>query len=100
MAQLTLRLDDDLVDALKAEAKREGRSVNATAALVLRAFVNPDLAGDEAARLRERFRRAGILSEPGPPLNRRRQDPEVLARARAAAGKGKPLSDYVSEGRG
>ena len=99
MAQLTLRLDDDLVDALKAKAKEEGRSLNASAAFVLRAWVDPDLAGDEAARLRERFRRAEILWEP-PRLNRRRQDPEVVARARRAAGEGKPLSDYVSEGRG
>ncbi len=100
MAQLTLRLDDDLARHLKAKAEEEGRSLNAWAVFALRALVDPDLAGDEADRLRERFRRAGILSEPGPPLHRRRQDPDVLARARAAAGKGKPLSDYVSEGRG
>jgi plasmid stability protein len=100
IAQLTLRLDDDLARHLKAKAAEDGRSVNALVVAGLRALVDPDWAGDEADRLRERFRRAGILSEPGPPLHRRRQDPEVLARARAAAGNGKPLSDYVSEGRG
>lgn len=99
MAQLTLRLDDDLVVALKAKAKEEGRSLNASAANVLRAWVDPELAGDEAARLRERLQRAGILEE-FPRLNRPRQDPELFAQARAAAGKGKLLSDIISEDRG
>jgi plasmid stability protein len=99
MAQLTLRIDDDLAQQLKEKAKAEGRSVNAMATTTLRALVDPDLAGDEAERLRERFRRAGILAE-FPPLDRPRQDPEALARARAAAGKGTPLSDIVSQDRG
>jgi hypothetical protein len=99
MAQLTLRIDDDLAQQLKEKAKAEGRSVNAMATITLRALVDPDLAGDEAERLRERFRRAGILAE-FLPLNRPRQDPEALARARAAAGKGTPLSDIVSQDRG
>ncbi|MBW3574673.1 MAG: ParD-like family protein [Actinobacteria bacterium] len=99
MAQLTLRLDDDLVESLKARAREEGRSVNALATSTLRALVDPDLAGDEADRLRERLKRAGLLSTP-PRSNRPPQDPEVVARARAAAGKGRPLSDYVREDRG
>ncbi|CAN5159761.1 hypothetical protein BH24ACT1_BH24ACT1_04860 [soil metagenome] len=99
MAQLTLRLDDDLVASLKLKAEEEGRSVNSLAAFTLRALVDPDLAGDEAERLRERLKRAGILAE-FPRLNRPRQDPEVVARARASAGKGKRVSDIISEDRG
>lgn len=99
MAQLTLRLDDDLARHLKARAAEEGRSVNALVVSGLRALVDPDFAGDEADRLRERLRQAGLLYEP-PPLNRPRQDPELLAQARAAAGKGTLLSDIVSQDRG
>ncbi|CAN5769930.1 hypothetical protein BH20ACT1_BH20ACT1_12220 [soil metagenome] len=100
MAQLTLRIDDDLAADLKAKAKEEGLSVNALATVMVRALVDPDFAGDEADRLRERLRRAGLLVE-FPRLNRPPQDPEVLARARAAAGQGKTLlSDIVSQDRG
>ena len=99
MAQLTLRLDDDLARHLKAKAKEEGRSVNALAVSTLRALVDPEFAGDERSRLHERLKRAGILAE-FPRLNRPRQDPEVVARARAEAGKGKLVSDIISEDRG
>lgn len=99
MAQLTLRLDDHLARELKVAAKAEGRSLNAWASAVLRAAVDPDMAGDEADRLRERLRRAGILAQPGGPP-RPRPPEEELARARAAAGRGRLLSDLVSEGRG
>jgi hypothetical protein len=99
MAQLTLRIDDELAHQLKEKAKAEGRSVNAMATFLIQALVDPALAGDEAERLRERLRRAGILAEPGGPP-RPRPPEDRLARARIAAGKGKPLSDYVAEGRG
>lgn len=64
---------------------------------VLDAATNPDLAGDDAARLRERLGRAGLLA----PAGRRRQRPsgEQVARARAAAARGTPLSRLVEEGR-
>jgi predicted transcriptional regulator len=99
MAQLTLRMDDDLARHLKAKAEEEGRSVNSLATFALRVLVDPDLAGAEAERLRERLRRAGILADPGGPPQPRPAE-EDLVRARAEAGKGKPLSDFVSEGRG
>lgn len=99
MAQLTLRLDDDLARHLKAKAKEEGRSVNSLAVSTLRALVEPEFAGDERSRLHERLKRAGLLYEP-PRLNRPRQDPELLAQARAAAGTGTLASDIVSQDRG
>lgn len=66
---------------------------------VMRAVTNPDLAEDEMTRIRERLARAGILGDPGGPP-RKRPDREAFERARIAAGRGKPLSDFVSEGRG
>lgn len=65
---------------------------------VLDAATNPDLAGDDAARLRERIERAG-LAVPADPLRSPRPDPSQVTRARSAAGAGKALSDLVSEGR-
>ena len=99
MSQLTLRLPDGLVRDVKAAAAASGQSVNGWIHSVLDAAVNPDLATDEAERLRERLRRAGVLLEPKK-RDVRRPGAAELARARRAAGRGKPLSEYVSEGRG
>lgn len=98
MPQLTLRVTDELADDLREEAARRGKSLNAWAGDVLRAAVDPDMAGSEADRLRERLRRAGLLAEP--PLRVvERPDPDLLARAEEAAGRGRPLAEFVSEGR-
>lgn len=98
MAQISWRAPDELVDRVRAAAAAEHRSVNEFLTRLAEAATNPDMAGDEWERTRERLRRAGLLVEPGPP--RRRPDPELLAEARREAGKGVPLSDIVSEGRG
>jgi predicted transcriptional regulator len=93
MAQITLRVDDELAGALKAAAQASQRSVNRFVTGVLRAALDPDLAGDEAQRVRERLARAGLLAEGGP--TRRRPDTTAVARARRAAGRGTALSDLV-----
>ena len=101
MRQLTLRVSDELVAQMKALAQAQGRSLNGWANSILGAAADPDLAGDDAARTRERLARAGLLMQPkrsNPPPAR--PDPEELDQARAAAGKGKSLSDLVSEDRG
>jgi len=98
MAQLTLRLPDPLADDLRRAAASRGQSLNAWAPAVLRAAVDPELAGDDAERTRERLQRAGLLIEVEP-FQGRRPEPESSARARRAAAQGKPLSDYVIEGR-
>jgi hypothetical protein len=64
---------------------------------VLDAATNPDLAGDDAARLRERLARAGLLVAPG--ARRTRPPASQVARARAAASRGTPLARLVDEGR-
>jgi hypothetical protein len=97
MRQVTLRLDDALADRLRAVAGERGTSVNALASLVLRAAVDPEAAGSEIERVRERLARAGLLAQPEPaqvsPSHR------AVARARARAGRGTRLSDLISEDR-
>jgi hypothetical protein len=97
MAQLTLRVEEALARRLKAVAGERGESVNAYASSVLAAAVDPDTAGTEVERLRERLARAGLVAASA---TRGRHPPEVeLARARSAAGTGRELSDLVSEDR-
>ncbi len=98
MSQLTLRLSDELLDRLRAAARARRQSVNGLAAAVLGAAVDPEYAGDEAQSLRERLARADLLMA-APPGRRPRPPARALAKARAAAGRGRPLSRLVSEGR-
>lgn len=98
MRQLTLRLDESLADRLKSVAASRGTSVNGFATSVLAAAVDPDLAGDEVGRLRERLSRAGLLEQPSRSERVGPSDRE-FEEARAAAGRGTLLSDLVSEGR-
>lgn len=98
MPQLTLRIDDRLADDLKTHAAKAGRSVNSWASQVLQAAVDPDLAGSDAERSRERLARAGLLVIP-PPRPGRRPDAKRVAHARRAAGRGTSLSELVTEDR-
>ncbi|MGH2585291.1 MAG: transcriptional regulator [Dehalococcoidia bacterium] len=99
MAQITLRVSDAEAAEFKAAAARAGQSLNEWAGFALRVRVDPDLAGDEADRVRERLRRAGLLAQT-PPREGRRPDPKRVAAARREAGKGTPLSESVAEQRG
>ena len=98
MVQFRLRADDKLAAAIRHEAAASGLSMNAWVLRVLGAAVDPDLAGSDAARTRERLARAGLVADvvSGPHTA---PDPERLARARAAASRGTPLSELVSTGR-
>lgn len=97
MRQLTLRVPETLVARLKDAAQAQQRSVNSYATAVLSAAVDPELAGDEAERVRERLARAGLLAEPG--SGRSRPGERAVARARKRAGKGRALEELVAEGR-
>ncbi len=98
MRQLTLRVDDRLADFLKQAAAARSESVNTYAQTVLGAAVDPEFAKGEAAQLRERLSRAGLLASvsqaahPAP-------DRAALARARRHAGRGRSLSSLVLEDR-
>ena len=96
---MTWRADDELQERVRAAAAAENRSANEFLTRLAQAATDPDLAGDDWERTRERLRRAGLLVEPGPP--RTRPDPELVAEARRVAGaSGVLLSDLISEGRG
>ncbi len=98
MKQLTLRVDDRLADFLKRAAAARGESVNAYAHAVLGAAVDPELAGDEAAQLRERLDRAGLLAAV-PRASHPAPAGAALERARRRAGRGRSLSSLVAEDR-
>jgi hypothetical protein len=98
MRQLTLRVPEALAEQLKLAASDHEDSVNGYAVKILSAAVDPDLAGDEITGLKERLQRAGLLLTPeSVPTDR--SSAQALRRARAAAGRGRPLSDFVAEGR-
>lgn len=97
MAQVTWRAPDVLVERIRAVAAREHRSMNEYLTRVMEAVVDPDLAGDDAARVRERLARAGLLVAPDVP--RQRPGDRRLETARRAAGSGTQLADLVSDDR-
>ncbi len=95
---MTWRVDDEILERVRRQARDRGRSLNEWVTEVLSAVSDPESAGSEAARIRERLQAAGLL-EPTVIRPRRRVDPTRLAAARVAAGQGTPLSDLVTEGR-
>ena len=99
MAQLTIRLSDAQADRVRRHAATAGRSVNEFVTAVLAAATDPDLAGTEAERTRERLARSGILADLPRRDGRRPAAAEVEA-ARRRAARGTALSHIVSDGRG
>jgi hypothetical protein len=99
MRQLTLRVPEELAERLKGAARDHEESVNGYAVKVLSAAVDPDFAGDEITGLKERLGQAGLLLKPERLPPTKRPSARALSRARAAAGRGRPLSDFVAEGR-
>jgi hypothetical protein len=98
MAQMTWRTSEELLERVRHQAQQRGRSLNDWVTAVLSAATDPALTGDDAQRVRERLAAAGLL-EPVEPLQQRRPAAADVARARAAAGRGTPLSDLVADGR-
>jgi hypothetical protein len=97
MPQMTWRTTEELLERARRQAASQGRSLNEWVTLVLDAATDPDLAGTEADRIRERLARAGLLASTGPA--RRRPADARVAEARAAAGRGTALSHVVRDGR-
>ncbi len=65
---------------------------------VLDAATDPDLADSAAERLRERLSRAGLLVTSAR-LPGRRPSHEAVAAAGARAAAGRPVSEFVTDGR-
>jgi hypothetical protein len=103
MTQVSWRAEDALVDRVRKAAAEHKRSMNDYMTMVLEAATNPDLVEDEYARIREKLARVDLVV---PEVELRMSGPHErppaheVERARRAAGKGTPLSDIVSEGRG
>jgi len=98
MSQVTWRAPDELVERVRQVAASQGRSLNDYLTRLAEAAVDPDLAGDDMERLRERLARAGLLVAPG--SKRRRPDRDAVAHASRRAGHGTPLSELIKQERG
>ncbi|MGH3611224.1 MAG: transcriptional regulator [Pseudonocardia sp.] len=95
---MTWRGPDELVDRAPMAAAAQHRSMNDSLTRLVEAATDPNLAGDDAARIRERLEWARLLVASGPP--RHRPDPAAMAAARAVTGRGTPLADLVADDRG
>lgn len=96
---MTIRAEQRLVERLKMAARQSGRSMNELVVQILEAATDPDLAGDEATRIRERLAAADLLFVPDGSHASDAPAPERLAEARARAGTGTSLSDILTSDR-
>lgn len=99
MQQFSVRLSDERAAAVRRLAADRRRSLNQTFGDLVGAATDPAHAGSELATLRDRLRRAGLLFDVSVLSDAPAPDERELEAARAAAGRGTPLSDLVSEGR-
>lgn len=97
-SQVSWRADDELVERARRRARELNTSLNGYLSLIVDAATDPDLAGDEAARLRSRLAAAGLLAPP-PRTSGNRPDPTAVARAAARARKGTDVAELVVSGR-
>lgn len=99
--QVSWRADEELVERAKRRARELNKSLNGYLTLVVDTATNPEAAGTEAERLRERFAAAGLLSDTPPPQGPLPNREEVTdAWAELAASGGPSLTELVVEGRG
>ena len=100
MAQMTWRASEELLERVRHQALQQGKSLNEWVTEVLDAVSNPGTAGSERQQIRERLAAAGLLEVPSDESAFVRPSRRRFEAARAAAGKGTPLSEIVSKGRG
>jgi hypothetical protein len=99
MAQFSVRLSEDDGRAVRRLAAARGRSVNQTFADLVTAATDPARADGERDQLRERLARAGLVFDLSALPDLPAPTDEARRRAAAAAGRGTPLADLISEGR-
>jgi hypothetical protein len=99
MQQFSVRLSDEHGAAVRRLAASRRRSVNQTFEDLVAAATDPAHAGGELGALRERLGRAGLLFDVSTLPDTAAPSEQEVQSARAAAGRGTPLSHLVSEGR-
>jgi predicted transcriptional regulator len=99
MQQFSVRLSDEHAAGVRRLAAARRRSINQTFEDLVAAATDPAHAGSGLAALRERLDRAGLAFDLSTLPETPRPDERELERARAAAGRGTPLSALISEGR-
>ncbi|MGH9294888.1 MAG: transcriptional regulator [Acidimicrobiales bacterium] len=97
MSQVTWRASEELVARVQSAARASGASLNEFVTRVLDAATDPERADGEAARVRERLARAGLLATSTPARSRPQE--AAVARARVAAGSGTTMSELVDQDR-
>lgn len=97
---MTWRASEELLERVRHQAAQQGKSLNEWVTEVLDAVSNPGTAGSERQQIRERLAAAGVLQAVSSEAAVARPGRRRLEAARAAAGKGTPLSEIVSKGRG
>lgn len=98
MQQITWRATDELVERVRTAAGTSGRSINEFVTRVMDATTDPELAGTDAQRVRERLARAGLLSTPQGQVAR--PDPDAVSAAGRRAAVGRPVSELLLSDRG
>ncbi len=99
MEQFSVRLTDERGQAVRRLAAARGTSINQTFEDLVAAATDPALADDDRQALRERLGRAGLVFDVAAVPDVEAPTEDELAHARAAAGRGTPLAQLVSEGR-
>lgn len=99
MQQFSVRLSDELGQAVRRLAASRGSSVNQTFEDLVAAATDPARADNDLSALRERLGRAGLTFDASVLPDLPAPGDRELERARSAAGRGTSLADLVSEGR-
>jgi len=98
VAQLTVRAPEDLVGRVRLAAAAVGQSMNEYVVVVLDAATDPNLAGSQVERIRQRLAQAGLL-DVLPGEDGHRPTPEALRQAGQRAATGRSLAELIHEGR-
>jgi hypothetical protein len=99
MEQFSVRLSEERGRAVRRLAATRGVSINQTFEDLVAAATDPALADDDRQALRERLARAGLVFDVTTVPDVDAPSETERARAAAAAGRGTPLAELVSEGR-
>ncbi|MGH2775041.1 MAG: transcriptional regulator [Actinomycetota bacterium] len=98
MGQVSWRVDDELLDAVRRAADAAGLSVNRFITETLRVATSEDEGASEAERMRHRLRAAGLLTSETRPRRLNLTEEQIKA-MRAEASQGTSLTEIVLDDR-